>query len=121
MCHIVCISFNEFLILSFAYFAWSASIKHRTTILQRGLADRSLAVSKECLKLMTDQWLVKCCNGDPVQLLQYLDVETYESVGESVMESLLRADLVKLHKVESIQQYILRASANEGSEGMWRF
>ncbi|PPD67548.1 hypothetical protein GOBAR_DD35573 [Gossypium barbadense] len=95
----------------------SLSIKHRTAILQRGLADRSLAVSKECLKLMTDQWLVKCCNGDPVQLLKYLDVETYESVGESVMESLLKADLVKLHKVESIQQYILRTSANEGSEG----
>ncbi|KAA3476170.1 condensin complex subunit 3 [Gossypium australe] len=95
----------------------SLSIKHRTAILQRGLADRSLAVSKECLKLMTDHWLIKCCNGDPVQLLKYLDVETYESVGESVMESLLKADLVKLHKVESIQQYILRTSANEGSEG----
>ncbi|GMI66121.1 EMBRYO DEFECTIVE 2656 [Hibiscus trionum] len=95
----------------------SLSIKHRTTILQRGLADRSLAVSKECLKLMIDQWLAKCCNGDPVKLLKYLDVETYESVGESVMESLLKAGLVKLHKVESIQQYILRASTNEINEG----
>ncbi|GMI77035.1 EMBRYO DEFECTIVE 2656 [Hibiscus trionum] len=95
----------------------SLSIKHRTTILQRGLADRSSAVSKECLKLMTDQWLAKCCNGDPVELLKYLDVETYESVGESVMESLLKAGLVKLQKVESIQQYILRASTNEINEG----
>ncbi|KAK8569245.1 hypothetical protein V6N12_007777 [Hibiscus sabdariffa] len=95
----------------------SLSIKHRTTILQRGLADRSLAVSKECLKLMIDQWLANCCNGDPVKLLKYLDVETYESVGKSVMESLLKAGLVKLHKVESIQRYILRASANEINEG----
>ncbi|KAK9041247.1 hypothetical protein V6N11_016357 [Hibiscus sabdariffa] len=95
----------------------SLSIKHRTTILQRGLADRSSAVPKECLKLMTDQWLAKCCNGDPVELLKYLDVETYESVGESVMESLLKAGLLNLQKVESIQQYILRASTNEINEG----
>ncbi|XWS30638.1 hypothetical protein CRYUN_Cryun23aG0002700 [Craigia yunnanensis] len=94
----------------------SLSIKHRTIILQRGLADRSLAVSKECLKLMTDRWLAKCCNGDPVELLKYLDVETYESVGESVMESLLRDGLVKLHNGESIQQYILPASTNERSK-----
>ncbi|KAE8668940.1 glutamate-ammonia ligase family protein [Hibiscus syriacus] len=93
------------------------SIKHKTTILQRGLADRSLAVSKECLKLMIDQWLAKCCNVDPVKLLKYLDVETYESVGESVMESLLKAGLVKLQKLESIQQYIIRASTNEIKEG----
>ncbi|XP_039054367.1 condensin complex subunit 3-like isoform X2 [Hibiscus syriacus] len=95
----------------------SLSIKHRTTILQRGLADRSVAVSKECLKLMIDQWLAKCCNGDHVKLLKYLDVETYESVGESVMESLLKAGLVKLQKLESIQQFILRASTNEIKEG----
>ncbi|KAL4363502.1 hypothetical protein GQ457_04G022490 [Hibiscus cannabinus] len=95
----------------------SLSIKHRTTILQRGLADRSLAVSKECLKLMIDQWLANCCNGDPVKLLKYLDVETYESVGESVMDSLLKAGLVKLHKVESIQRYVLRASTNGIDEG----
>ncbi|XVF71042.1 hypothetical protein PTKIN_Ptkin12aG0003000 [Pterospermum kingtungense] len=95
----------------------SLSIKHRAIILQRGLADRSLAVSKECLKLMTDQWLAKCCNGDPVELLKYLDVETYETIGESVMESLLRAGLVKLHDGESIQQYILPGATNERSEG----
>ncbi|OMO99227.1 Armadillo-like helical [Corchorus olitorius] len=95
----------------------SLSIKHRTIILQRGLNDRSMAVSKECLKLMTDQWLAKCCNGDPVELLKYLDVETYESVGESVMESLLRAGLVKLKQEDSIQEYILPASTNDESEG----
>ncbi|KAL6990247.1 hypothetical protein U1Q18_051104 [Sarracenia purpurea var. burkii] len=58
-------------------------IKFRTIILHRGLADRSAVVTKECLKLLKDDWLVKCCNGDPIELLKYLDVETYESVGES--------------------------------------
>ncbi|KAK6256137.1 Nuclear condensin complex subunit 3 [Theobroma cacao] len=95
----------------------SLSIKQRTIILQRGLADRSLAVSKECLKLMTDQWLAKCCNGDPIELLKYLDVETYESVGESVMESLLRAGLVNLDDGQSMRQYVLPASTNERIEG----
>ncbi|OIW14158.1 hypothetical protein TanjilG_21298 [Lupinus angustifolius] len=84
----------------------SLSIKLRTLILRRGLADRSAAVSKECFKLLKDEWLVKCSNGNPLELLKYLDVETYESVGESVMEALLEADLVKLQSGASIQQYI---------------
>ncbi|XP_021670919.2 uncharacterized protein LOC110657836 isoform X2 [Hevea brasiliensis] len=84
----------------------SLSIKLRTVILQRGLADRSVAVSKECLKLMRDEWLSKCCNDDPVGLLKYLDVETYESVGESVMVALLQDGLVKLHDGQSIRQCI---------------
>ncbi|XP_050270046.1 uncharacterized protein LOC126714094 isoform X1 [Quercus robur] len=93
----------------------SLSIKLRTTILQRGLADRSLAVSKECLKLMKDEWLIKCCNADPVELLKYLDVETYELVGESVMGALLTAGLVNLRDGESIQQYI--SSTVDRTEG----
>ncbi|KAF8026871.1 hypothetical protein BT93_F3382 [Corymbia citriodora subsp. variegata] len=84
----------------------SLSIKHRTIILRRGLADRSVAVAKECLKLMRDEWLLKCCQGDPIELLKYLDVETYESVGESVMEALLKAGFVKIHEDQSIQNYI---------------
>ncbi|XP_038906520.1 condensin complex subunit 3 [Benincasa hispida] len=93
----------------------SLSIKQRTIILQRGLADRSQAVSKECLKLMTDEWLNKCCHGNPVELLEYLDVETYERVGESVMGAFLGASLLKLHDDESIQHYILTSSgATEG-------
>ncbi|XP_037492105.1 condensin complex subunit 3 [Jatropha curcas] len=93
----------------------SLSIKLRTVILQRGLADRSVAVSKECLKLMKDEWLSKCCNNDPVELLKYLDVETYESVGESVMAALLNDGLLKLHDDQSIRQYIsLTQSENEG-------
>ncbi|KAG7032735.1 Condensin complex subunit 3, partial [Cucurbita argyrosperma subsp. argyrosperma] len=93
----------------------SLSIKQRTIILQRGLADRSEAVSKECLKLMSDEWLNKCCHGNPVELLKYLDVETYERVGESVMGALLGVRLLKLHGDESIQHYILTSSS--GIEG----
>ncbi|XP_047164694.1 condensin complex subunit 3 [Vigna umbellata] len=93
----------------------SLSIKLRTLILRRGLADRSLAVSKECFKLLKDEWLTKSCNGDPVELLKYLDVETYESVSESVMEELLKAGLVKLQNGASIQQYI--SSNGDRTEG----
>lgn len=93
------------------------SIKHRTIILRRGLADRSVAVAKECLKLMRDEWLLKCCQGDPIELLKYLDVETYESVGESVMEALLKAGFVKIREDESIQHYIgPHSDKNEAGE-----
>ncbi|XP_024186830.1 condensin complex subunit 3 isoform X1 [Rosa chinensis] len=96
----------------------SLSIKHRTLILRRGLADRSLAVSKECLKLMKDEWLNKCCNGDPLVLLKYLDVETYEMVGESVAGALLKGGEIRVPEGESIRQYILSNSerAEEDSE-----
>ncbi|KAF5747475.1 hypothetical protein HS088_TW05G00196 [Tripterygium wilfordii] len=92
----------------------SLSIKLRTLILQRGVADRSEVVSKECLKLMKDEWFAKCCDEDPVKLLKYLDVETYEYVGESVMVTLLKAGLVKLHDSGSINQHILSSDKNEG-------
>ncbi|CBI38660.3 hypothetical protein VitviT2T_024458 [Vitis vinifera] len=96
----------------------SLSIKVRTIILQRGLADRSAAVTKECLKLLKDEWLVKCCNGDPIELLKYLDVETYELVGESVMEVLLKAGAVQLQDDQSIQQFIVATSNEiEGESG----
>ncbi|KAF2295482.1 hypothetical protein GH714_033017 [Hevea brasiliensis] len=55
---------------------------------------------------MRDEWLSKCCNDDPVGLLKYLDVETYESVGESVMVALLQDGLVKLYDGQSIRQCI---------------
>ncbi|GAB4855227.1 hypothetical protein Ancab_023852 [Ancistrocladus abbreviatus] len=83
----------------------SLSIKLRTVILQRGLSDRSPAVVKECLKLMRDEWLVKCCNSDPVELLKFLDVETYESIGDSVVGALLRDGMVKLLDEQRIQQF----------------
>nr|GEV13526.1 condensin complex subunit 3 [Tanacetum cinerariifolium] len=93
----------------------SLSIKQRTIILKRGLADRSAAVTKECLRLMKDEWLMKSCNGDPIELLKYLDVETYESIGVSVMEALLQAGLVKLHGGQSIKQFL--SSESNTAEG----
>ncbi|KAG8373497.1 hypothetical protein BUALT_Bualt11G0030300 [Buddleja alternifolia] len=93
----------------------SLSIKLRTSILQRGLADRSAAVAKECLKLMKDEWLEKCCNGDPIELLKFLDVETYEAVGESVMSTLLKAGLVKLDGGQTIRKFFV--SNDDSSEG----
>ncbi|CAB4302517.1 unnamed protein product [Prunus armeniaca] len=92
----------------------SLSIKHRTLILQRGLADRSVAVSNECLKLLKDEWLIKCCRGDPLELLKFLDVETYEFVGESVADALLKAGLIKVRDGENIRQYI--SSSGEMTE-----
>ncbi|XP_027178343.1 condensin complex subunit 3 isoform X1 [Coffea eugenioides] len=83
----------------------SLSIKLRTTILQRGLADRSAAVVKECLNLIKDDWLPKFCNGDPVELLKYLDVETYEEVGESVICAILKEGLVNLEDVKSLHEF----------------
>ncbi|XP_051143880.1 uncharacterized protein LOC127260232 [Andrographis paniculata] len=93
----------------------SLSIKQRTDILQRGLADRSTAVAKECMKLIKDEWLEKSCNGDPIQLLKFLDVETYESVGELVMTTLLKAGLVKLQNDQSIRKFF--SSTGESAEG----
>ncbi|CAN0913823.1 Condensin complex subunit 3 [Linum grandiflorum] len=91
----------------------SLSIKLRTLILQRGLADRSIIVSKECLKLLRDEWLSKCCNDDPIELLKYLDVETYELVGEAVMDALLKEGSIILDN-QSIQESIIStAGENE--------
>ncbi|CAI9763484.1 unnamed protein product [Fraxinus pennsylvanica] len=90
------------------------SIKLRTTMLQRGLADRSTAVAKECLKLMKDEWLLQCCNRDPIELLKFLDVETYESVGESVMATLLKEGLVSLQDGQTIRQFL--ASTSDATE-----
>ncbi|KAF8105973.1 hypothetical protein N665_0149s0003 [Sinapis alba] len=94
----------------------SLSIKLRTTILQRGLADRAVNVSNECLKLMKDQWLSNCCQGDPIEFLKYLDVETYESVAESALEVLLIEGLIMPSDDKSIQQYISSADGEARDE-----
>ncbi|XP_057972406.1 uncharacterized protein LOC131160592 isoform X2 [Malania oleifera] len=93
----------------------SLSIKLRAVILRRGFADRSSTVRKECLKLLKDEWLEKCCNGDPLELLKYFDVETYELVGESVMGALLKDGLVKVKDGQGIQRF--KVLISEGSEG----
>ncbi|XP_042041530.1 condensin complex subunit 3-like isoform X2 [Salvia splendens] len=93
----------------------SLSIKLRATILQRGLAERSAAVAKECFRMMKDEWHEKCCNGDPIELLKFLDVETYESVGETVMSTLLKAGLVKLQDGQTLREFI--APGGDSAEG----
>mgnify|MGYP006874120344 CR=1 FL=1 len=63
---------------------------------------------------MRDEWLSKCCYSDPIELLKYLDVETYELVGEAVMDALLKEGSI-LFDNQSIQEYIVStAGENEG-------
>ncbi|KAL6575410.1 hypothetical protein OROMI_012695 [Orobanche minor] len=102
-------------VLASKYPLQSLSIKFRTTILQRGLTDRSTDVAKECLRMMKDEWLDICCQGDPIELLKFLDVETYESVGESVMATLLKTGLHKLHDGQTIRKFFI--SNGDSSEG----
>ncbi|XP_031491341.1 uncharacterized protein LOC116258361 [Nymphaea colorata] len=92
------------------------SIKQRTVILQRGLVDRSPAVKKECTKLMKDAWLMKCCNGDPISLLKFLDVETYELVGEAVIDELLRSGMAHVQEDQSIRNFLVPAFEENGGQ-----
>lgn len=58
---------------------------------------------------------MKSCSGDPIVLLRYLDVETYELVGESVMEALLHAGLGNIQKNGSLTQFnLLTRNDSEG-------
>ncbi|CAA7401389.1 unnamed protein product [Spirodela intermedia] len=93
----------------------SLSIKLRTLLLQRGLTDRSSSVTNECLKMLKEEWLMKCCDGDPITLLRYLDVETYESVGETVMEALLKEGAVQVQEGQSIRHFL--SSTTNKNEG----
>ncbi|XP_021306121.1 condensin complex subunit 3 isoform X2 [Sorghum bicolor] len=97
-------------VLSAKFPLQSLTIKQRTTVLHRGLSDRSASVNNECLKMLKDEWLVKYCGGDVISLLRFLDVETYESVGESVMAVLLKDGALRVHDGHSIRQYF---TANE--------
>ncbi|PKA62735.1 hypothetical protein AXF42_Ash018943 [Apostasia shenzhenica] len=93
----------------------SLSIKLRTAILQRGLSDRSSPVKRECLKMLKDTWLTKCCKGDPITLLRFLDVETYEAVGEAAMDALLQDGVVLVKEGQSIRQYLPKSEQSEGN------
>ncbi|KAK9741242.1 hypothetical protein RND81_03G091600 [Saponaria officinalis] len=110
-----------YLVLANKFPLQSLSIKLRTLILQRGLSDRSPSIVKECLKLLKDEWLSKSCNGDPIELLKYLDVETYESVGVSVMRALLEAGMVKLDGSQGMQQFKDSSSSGVGDCSSPRF
>lgn len=90
------------------------SIKQRTTLLHRGVSDRSVSVKSECLKMLKDEWLVKHCGGDAITLLRLLDVETYESVGESVMGVLLMDGAVRVQDGQTIRQYFTANTEDNG-------
>ncbi|GBG84929.1 hypothetical protein CBR_g39392 [Chara braunii] len=90
------------------------SIAQRVTVLKRGLQDRVQGVRDECVKMMRDFWLVKDCNADVCELLRLLDVETYEEVGELVLEELLKQGLVKAKQGMGIQQYFASADEDVG-------
>lgn len=61
---------------------------------------------------MLKDWLTKCCNVDPIVLLKFLDVETYESVGVLVMEALLKHGMVQEH--QGLRKHLASSSASEG-------
>lgn len=61
---------------------------------------------------MLKDWLTKCCNVDPIVLLKFLDVETYESVGVLVMEALLKHGMMQEH--QGLRQHLASSSASEG-------
>ncbi|THU47350.1 hypothetical protein C4D60_Mb09t14560 [Musa balbisiana] len=104
-----------YLVLASKFPLHSLSIKHRTIILQRGLSDRSSSVRKECMKMLKDEWLAKCCSGDLIALMRFLDVETYESVGEAIMEALFKDGTIILKEYQSPRQFF--ASNCENTEG----
>ena len=64
--------------------------------------------------MLKEEWLTKCCGGDPVSLLRFLDVETYELVGETVMEALLKDGMVRVQDGQSIRQYLTSSNEGEG-------
>ncbi|KAH7286349.1 hypothetical protein KP509_32G002700 [Ceratopteris richardii] len=103
-----------FVILSKKFPFQSLSIKQRACILQRGLHDRRETVQAECLKMLKDVWLNKCCQGDALVLLKYLDVETNETVGESVMLALLKADAITVQDGQGLQRFVSSTGRTEG-------
>lgn len=62
--------------------------------IERGLAERVPEVRAECEKLL-QEWLRVDSEDDPLRLLNTLDVETHEKVGETAMLELLSKDLIK--------------------------
>ncbi|KAG0492740.1 hypothetical protein HPP92_006138 [Vanilla planifolia] len=100
-------------VLSCKFPLQSLSIKLRTAILQRGLSDRSPLVVRECFKMLKEEWLVKCCGQDPLDLLRCLDVETYESIGEAVMDALLKDGVVQIPEGQSIRNHFSKPDGSE--------
>jgi condensin complex subunit 3 len=90
------------------------SIKHRTTLLRRGLKDRFPLVVKECIRMLKEEWFTKCCGGDRVAMLIFFDVESYELIGEAVIEAFLNDGVVHIQEGRSIRDYISSENQSEG-------
>uniref|UniRef100_A0A0E0A7T0 Nuclear condensin complex subunit 3 C-terminal domain-containing protein n=1 Tax=Oryza glumipatula TaxID=40148 RepID=A0A0E0A7T0_9ORYZ len=103
-------------VLSTKFPLQSLSIKQRTSLLHRGLSDRSASVNSECLKMLKDEWLMKYCSGDVITLLRFLDVETYEEVGETVMGVLMKDGSVRVQDGQTIRQYFTANTEDEAEK-----
>ncbi len=64
--------------------------------------------------MLKDEWLMKYCSGDVITLLRFLDVETYEEVGETVMGVLMKDGSVRVQDGQTIRQYFTANTEDEG-------
>lgn len=92
----------------------------RAKVLERGLADRVPAVQAECLSMLKT-WLTRDCEGDVIALLRYLDVETNEKVGESVLKELQKQGLIKVNEGEGLRQFLLPLTGESTGLSNWLF
>jgi hypothetical protein len=70
------------------------SIEQRAAVILQLLRDRDAGVADAAAKLVT-HWLAQECGGDPLQLLQLLDVETYTDAAVCAVESLVNTDSIQ--------------------------
>jgi hypothetical protein len=63
----------------------ACSIKQRAEVIQQLLQDRDAAVADAAAKMLA-HWLAQDCAGDPLQLLQLLDVETYTGDNQHALQ-----------------------------------
>lgn len=64
--------------------------------------------------MLKDEWLMKYCSGDVITLLRFLDAETYEEVGETVMGVLMKDGSVRVQDGQTIRQYFTANTEDEG-------
>lgn len=70
------------------------SIEQRASAIQQLLRDRDAGVAEAASKLLA-HWLDQDCGGDPLQLLQLLDVETHTDAAVLAVEGLIASDSIK--------------------------
>jgi hypothetical protein len=110
----------DFLMIFLVFCSRCCSIMQRAKVLERGLADRVPAVQAECLSMLKT-WLTRDCEGDVIALLRYLDVETNEKVGESVLNELQKQGLIKANEGEGLRQFLLPLTGESTGLSNWLF